>query len=75
MNTYIIRMNNKYYAIGMDLFCNTVYSLENGTSVENVRSVHDRNHAILTAAMPHSWEDAYKIARSCGHYMGQLFPY
>ena len=72
-STYIIYLRGTWYALAMDMFCTVVESIDGRAVVDNVRTVADRNAAIISACAPlPSWRDAYNVARSAGNYIGQL---
>lgn len=73
MSTYTIYLAGAFYAIGSDLLMETLTSLETGRTRSGIRTVSDRNQAILDLASPLPWRAAYDLARRSGEYIGQLF--
>ena len=77
MHTFIIRLSDRFYAFAADCLMTTVYAIgpdrsdKKGNVVYFTGCVQERNAAILSVAVPHTWTDAYKIARSYGIYSGQ----
>ena len=71
--TYTIYLDGHHYALGMDLFCSTVFSLEDNKHVSDVRTVADRNAAIRAICKPHTFDAAYNLARSNRCYGGSLY--
>ena len=75
MSTYTICLDGRFYACGMDLLCSVVYSLETREQIDNIRTVTDRNAAIMALCSPLACRDAIKLARRSGNYSGQLYSY
>ena len=74
ISTYIIRLDGQYYAIGASLLMDKITSLETGRTRSGIRTAEDRDRAILGLADPRAWRDAIRLARSAGHYIGELVP-
>ena len=76
MSTYTIVLQGKAYAVGMNLLCDTVYAVDGSGQVDNIRTVADRNAAIMAVCQSFdSWRAAYNAARAAGNYIGMLFSY
>jgi len=75
LRTYIIMLDGLFYAIAMDLFATTVWSLQReGAVVTNIKTVEDRNAAIREVAQGfHNWKSAHDLACESGMYCGQLY--
>ena len=71
--TYTIYLDGYHYAIGMDIFCSTVFSLEDDKHVSDVHTIADRNAAIRAICKPHDFDTAYNLARSRRCYGGSLY--
>ena len=73
-HTFIICLQGQFHALAADLFMETITDPETGASRSGIRTVADRNAAILAITRPHSWREALSLARSAGVYIGQLYP-
>ena len=73
-STYIICLAGQFHALATDLFMETITDPETGASRSGIRTVADRNAAILAITRPHSWREALALAKAAGNYIGQLYP-
>ena len=77
--TYIIALDGHYYALATDTLLTTVYAVGPDRKPDAVNaqyftgSVAERNDAIRAVCVPHTWKEAYLLAKKHGNYVGQLY--
>ena len=81
-HTYTINLDGAYYALAADTFFTTVYAIGpdrqpdklNTAYLPTVTGSNDaRNDAIRSVCLPHTYQDALRIARDHGIYTGCLY--
>ena len=77
MNTYTIKLDGLYYALGMDTLCDHVYALETPNYIAKLpkgTGVDVRDSAIRTVCYGYkTWKDAFHMAKRGGDYVGMLY--
>lgn len=74
MRTYTINLDGMYYAVGMDLFAETVFALDRSGSVSGFRTMQERNDAIRSVCTGYKeFYPALHVAVISGQYIGMLY--